>query len=1126
MTSGTPAFTRRLPYAHAVNGIGPTFMKNAAWRWSGMALAALTVLATTGAASAQGTLLLRQPALSSEHLAFVYAGDLWIANRDGSAPRRLTSHAAEENTPIFSPDGKRIAYAANYDDNTDVYVIDIAGGQPQRLTWHPAADVPLGWTPDASAVALVSNRETDQGRSGQLYHASVSGGLPHKQMDARIYRGAYDGDGQRLAYIAFGAGYNGLFGGSAGWRGYRGGTTPSIRILDRRNNTVTAIPGERVTDFNPFWLDGQVYFLSDREDNTFNLYRYDPASTAITRLSHETQWDIHSASGHDGTVVYEAGGALKQLHLGSGESRALPVQIAPDLPQLQPAWKSLATNIETIGLSPSGKRALITARGEVFSLPAKDGSPRNLSASDGQREYSALWSADGNQIAWIVDGRAGQTLVLADQYGKPAARRYPLGPHFYTLLAWHTEKKRIAFSDNHLGLHSIDLGSGVITDIASAARRDNVEAAFSPDGQWLAYTHELPNFNRDLLLHAFASGKSQRVSDGMADVAAPTFSRDGKVLYFAASTNSGPIQVGLNMSSQERPYRAAIYAAVLTADGRSPLAPRSGDENAGDEKDDTNNTKDDGKADDKKPAPVTIALAGIAARIVSLPVPEGNYSLLQIGHDNNLYFLEQPQPGATVAPPDTAPEQGSQLRRFEFKTGELTTVLKDLGDFRISADGKKVIVRLPADTLAIAELGKDKELKPEPVDLGGLRLRIDPRVEWAQIFDDVWRMEKEYFYADNLHGLDWDAVYARYRPLLAHVGRREDLNQLLVEMIAELQVGHNRVGVGDVYKGNGAKVGLLGANFSIEHGRYRIGRVYDGERWNPFLRGPLATPGNAAKDGEYLLAIAGQPLRASDNLFARLQNTIGQQISLRVGPYADGRNARDIVVRPIASEAELRLWSWVERNRAWVDQASGGKVGYIYLPNTAGAGYTFFNRMFFNQIDKQALIIDERGNGGGQAANYIVEMLSRRHLSGWKDRDGLPYNTPAGAVHGPKLMLIDQDAGSGGDYLPYAFRELGIGPLLGKRTWGGLIGIYSNPALIDGGTLSVPFFRFYDGKGQWRVENEGVAPDIDVELDPLASNAGRDSQLERASAEILKLLAAWQDDVPRQPPPLPMQLGH
>lgn len=1088
----------------------------------GLALLALASSSSALAAD-DATLLLRQPALSADHLAFVYAGDLWLAQRDGSAPRRLTSHVAEENTPIFSPDGKQIAFAGSYDDNIDVYVISVDGGQAKRLTWHPGADIPLDWTADGRAVALVSARETDHGRSGQLYHVAVSGGLPVKQMEARIYRGSYDADGKRFAYIPFGAGYNGLFGGSAGWRGYRGGTTPSINILEVGAQKLTRIPGERVTDFNPFWLDGKLYFLSDREDVTFNLYRYDPASAAIERLTQEKVWDVRSAAGHDHSVVFEVGGALKQLDLNSGAIAAINVHVAPDLPQLQPGWKSVAGNIESFDVSPSGKRALITARGDVFSVPVKDGSARNLSASAGVREYSAIWSSKGDQVAWIEESLDGQTLKLADQKGKLASRSYKLGPHFYTLLSWHPGKQRIAFADNHLGLFSIDLASGKVSTISTDARREQSDARFSPDGQWLAYTRELPNYNRQLFLYQFATGKSHPVSDAMADASAPAFSRDGKVLYFAASTNSGAVQVGLNMSSQERPYRAGVYATVLSADGDSPLAPRSGDEGDENKANADSDKKDAAKSKDKAAPEVVIDLGGLAARTEGLPVPEGNYAQLQVGDDGNLYILQRPQPGATAELPNTPEEKGSQLQRFDFKKMELKAVQADVGAFRISADGKHILLRGAGGKLSIAELGA--ELKPEAISLDGLRMKIDPRVEWAQIFDDVWRMEKEYFYADNLHGLDWDAVYQRYRPLLAHVGRREDLNQLLVEMISELRAGHNRVGGGDVYRSGSPKGGLLGANFSIDQGHYRIDRVYTGERWNPFLRGPLAAPGNQAKEGEYLLAVAGQPLSASDNLFERLQNTVDQQVSLRVGPRADGSGARDIVVTPIADERELRLWRWVENNRKWIDQASGGKVGYIYLPNTADAGYTFFNRMFFNQIDKQALIIDERSNSGGQAANYIVEMLSRRHLSGWKDRDGMPYNTPAGALHGPKLMMIDQDAGSGGDYLPYSFREFGIGPLLGTRTWGGLIGIYANPGLVDGGVVTVPFFRFYDTKGNWSVENEGVEPDIQVDLDPIATNAGRDNQLERASAEIQRMLDAWKDDVPRQPPPLPTELG-
>lgn len=1079
----------------------------------------LAALLGSAPALAQPTLLLHHPALSAEHLAFVYAGDLWLAGADGSEPRRLTSHPGDESEPYFSPDGQQIAFTANWDGNPDVYVIDVAGGQPRRLTWHPGADVAVGWRADGKDVAFVSTRETNQGRAGQLYHVAAGGGAPRKEMPARVYRGAWDASGQRFAYIAFGAGYNGLFGGTAGWRGYRGGTTPSIQILDRTGHTVTRVPGERVTDFNAFWLDGKVYFLSDREDDTFNLYRFDPATSRIERLTHERAWDVRSAAGHAHSVVYEVGGALKRLDLVAGSVQPLAIELHPDLPQLQPAWKSVAANIEAIDVSPSSKRALLTARGEVFSLPAKDGSPRNLSTSDGVREYSALWSPKGDRIAWVVDGMQGQRLRLGDQNGRALAQ-YELGPHFYNLLAWSGDGRRIAYADNHLGLHVIDLDGGRHTPISSDARRDNMEVAFSPDGHWLAYTRELPNFNRELYLHDFTLGQSYRIGDGMADVATPAFSRDGKVLYFAASTNTGPIQVGLNMSSQERPYRAGIYAAVLTRDGKAPNAPRSGDEGA----DDDGKTGAGDQDKEKKPTPpVQVDLAGIATRIVGLPIAEGNYSLLQTAADGNLYFLEQPQAGASVAPPETPDGKGNRLLRYDFKAGELKSVQDDVLAFRISADGKQMLLRPAPDKLAVAEIGK--ELKPETVDLGGLRMRIDPRREWAQIFDEAWRMEKEYFYAGNLHGLDWDAVYKRYRPLLAHVGRREDLNTLIVQMIAELRVGHNRSGGGDIYKGVGNKVGLLGADFTIDAGRWRIAKVYDGGRWNPFLHGPLAMPGNAAKAGEYLLALDGVALGAEDNLFERLQNRVGQQTRLRVGPRADGSGARDIVVQPIEAENELRLWDWVEHNRRQVADATDGKVGYVYLPNTAGAGYTFFNRMFFAQIDKQALIIDERGNGGGQAANYIVETLSRRHLSGWKDRDGLTYNTPAGALHGPKLMLIDQDAGSGGDYLPYAFRQLGIGPLLGKRTWGGLIGIYTNPSLVDGGTLTVPFFRFYDARGHWSVENEGVAPDIDIDLDPLASNAGRDSQLERAIEEIGFLLDKYEDDVPRTAPPLPTEAG-
>lgn len=1096
------------------------------------------------AAQDEHTRLLRDPDISDSHLVFVYAGDLWLAERDGSDPRRLTSHPAEENSPIFSPDGRHIAFAAEYEGNTDVYVISVEGGQPQRLTWHPGGDTPVDWTSDGSAVAFVSSRETDHGRSGQLYHASLEGGLPARQMEARFFRGAYDENAERLAYIDHGSGYNGLFGGTAGWKGYRGGTTPSIRVLDIAEQTFVEVPGERVTDFNIFWLDGKIHFLSDRDgngdDKDFNLFRFDPDSERIDKLTDESEFDIMAAAGHGDTVVYETGGHLKQLDLASGDVETLEISLNPDLPQLRPGWESVAGNVQGIDISPNGKRAVITARGEVFTVPADKGSTRNLSDTEAVREYPALWSPDGSQVAWIVESLEGQTLKVVDQKGMEAPQSFELGPDFYALEAWHAETGRIVFSDNHLGLHFIELDDGAVETIAVNTRRSGFDVSFSPDGRWLAYNYEQPNFHADLAVHDFDSGESTVITDGMADVASPAFDPKGKYLYFAASTNSGPVQVGLNMTSQEHPYRAGLYAAVLAADGESPLAPETGDEavdgdngdngdsesgdqdnGSEDNDDEANGDKNNGDKENETPK-VVIDFEGLQQRIVGLPVAEGNYSALQVAGNGNLFYLESPQPGESNRPPGESSAADNELKRFDFEKREANTVRRGVQAFRIAAAGKHMLLQMSGNGLAIAKIGK--KIDPERLDTSNMRMYVDPRVEWAQIFDEAWRMQQQYFYADNLHGLDWDSVYDKYQPMVAHAGRREDLNAILVEMIAELHAGHNRVGGGDVHRENGVSVGLLGANFEIADGRYRLARVYSGESWNPFLRGPLTEPGNEAAEGEYILAINGDALTAEDNIFRMLQNTEDKQTTLTVGPTADGNDAREIVVTPTDSEGALRLWNWIERNRRQVAEATDGRVGYIYLPNTAGAGYTFFNRMFFNQVDKEALIIDERANGGGQAANYIVEVLSRRHLSTWKDRDGLPYNTPAGALHGPKTMLIDQDAGSGGDYLPYTFRHLEIGELIGTRTWGGLIGISTNPPLVDGGFMTVPFFRFIDADGDWSVENEGVAPDIEVELDPVATNNGRDTQLERAIEHIKAELETYQSPVPPVPV-LPTELG-
>jgi tricorn protease len=795
---------------------------------------------------------------------------------------------------------------------------------------------------------------------------------------------------------------------------------------------------------------------------------------------------------------------------------------------------------------------LITARGDVFSVPVKDGSVRNLTATSGVREADALWSKDGQRVAYLSDEGGHQTLLIRDAAGLTQPIRHPLGTMgYFTLLGWSPDERRIAFQDNHLRLYALDLNGDAVTLVDSSPRRAAFNPAFSPDGQWIAYTVEGANYLTRVRLHHFADDQTADLADRFVQTDHPVFGGEG-LLYFTASIDAGPSRASLDMSTQERPLRNAIFAAVLAADGKSPLAPKTGDDEPPAAKDKHAKDKDKHKDKDKDkdrhdqdedgggshdkagsasgdgttdpaPKPTRIDLQGLSERFVPIPVAERHYGNLIVASDGALFYLARRQPGATTEPPGPAAEADGELFRYSFEDRAEKSLKSHLLDVSASADHKKLLLTLAEGKLEVADANEKMESKP--VDLSGLRLLVDPRQEWHQIFDEAWRMEQQYFYDPNMHGLDWKAVRARYEPLLPYVQRREDLNELLIEMIGELQVGHNRISGGDVDNERPESVGLLGADFRIENNQYRIARIYRGDRWNPFLVGPLAAAGVDAAEGDAILAVNGHALDGSINLFSLLAATVDQQVSLTLSRDGTAKAAHTVVVIPIASETGLRQWEWVQRNRDYVDRHSGGRVAYVYLPDTADGGFTFFNRMFFAESDKEALIVDDRRNSGGQAANYVLEMLSRKYLSGWKDRDGLIFNTPAAAIYGPKVMLIDQDAGSGGDYFPYGFRYLGLGKLIGSRTWGGLIGISVNPPLIDGGKLTVPFFRMFTPEGQWRVENEGVAPDMDVALDPIAVNEGRDPQLDAAIAEVLEELKSAKPIPSKSAPPMPTQVG-
>ncbi|WP_333606803.1 S41 family peptidase [Arsukibacterium sp.] len=1072
-----------------------------------LALCALFALSQIAQAS-DSTRLLRQPDVSQDHLVFVYGGNLWLTDRQGQQPRQLTSHLASEFAPRFSPDGQWIAFSASYDNNTDVYVMPVSGGTATRLTWHPAADIVNGWSADGTKVLFASNREVANSRSNQLFQVPLTGGFEQKVMEAVAFEGRWSADGKKLAYRPNNMAYSG----SSGWRLHRGGSTPPVWIIDIEQQQLEKIPHPNANEFNPFWLGEQVYFLSDRDDVAVNLYRYQQQN--VQQLTFLTDWDIKSASGYGNTVVYEAGGYLYELDLTNQQSRRINVQINTQSAQRRPQWKDASKTLTSARLSTTGQRVLLSARGDIFTVPVTDGSTRNLTQSSGVREFDALWSHDGKKIAYLSDEGNKHQLVVINQDGSGRPEVIALGEKgYFNLLAWSPDNQLLVYQDNHLNLYSYDFRRKRSLQLDQSQRRHSVRVSFSADSRYLAYTVVGSNYFSQIKLYDFVTLRNELLTDGMSHADHPAFSQD--YLYFTASVNTGPSQVGLDLSTRERPIRHGIYAMVLAAKGKSPLLPKTGDEVI-------NKAEEPKKELDNKGKAVRIDLAGISDRIVGLPLPERNYSQLSVASDGALLYLEWPQSGASNEPPNGQAQRAS-LQRFDAKERKSEVIAKELDDYHLSPDGKKLLLISRPNRLQIA----DASAKPEPkaIDLSAVSSFVQPQQEWQQIFNDAWRMQQEYFYDANMHGIDWQGVYDKYRPMLKYVQRREDLNEVLVEMIAELQVGHNRIGGGDVHQESSTNVGLLGVDLVLNNQHYQISRVYQGDRWSPFLKAPLAVPGASAKAGDLILAINGVELTARQNIYQLLDNTVGKQVQLTLADDARGRNRRTITVEPIANDSQLRLWHWVEQNRQLVNEQTGGKVAYVYLPNTADGGFYFFNRMFFAQVDRQALIIDERKNGGGQAANYITEILGRPFLSGWKDRTGLGFTTPGGGIYGPKTMLIDQDAGSGGDFLPWSFMRLGLGKTIGTRTWGGLIGISANPPMIDGGFHVVPFFRFYTPDGEWRVENEGVAPDIEVELDPIAVNNGIDVQLERAIEHTLGELKANPPPDHSQAPAMPTKLG-
>jgi len=1109
-------------------------------------------------AQAEQPTLFRQPAISRTDIVFSYAGDLWMVSKTGGDTRRLTTGTGIESNPYFSPDGSMIAFTGEYDGNTDVYIVPAAGGVPKRLTYHPSLDVVSGWTPDGRSVMFSSTRSASANFS-RLYTFPVDGGgLPNEIPLPMANRGWLSPDSQFIAYEP-------LTQWQGDWKHYKGGQTQPIWIAKLSDSTIEKVPRENSNDKCPMWIGDKVYFLSDRSGGTVSLFSFDTKSKKVEQMIDNKGLDIKYASANADTIVYEQFGAIYTIDASSKSPKKVDIRVAGDFPGVRPRYEKVGARIANAAISPTGVRALFEARGEIISAPADKGDTRNLTNTTNVMERDPAWSPDGKWIAYFSDESGEYMLHLRDQTGMGDVKKIALGdaPNFYSSPVWSPDSKKIAYNDNRVNLWYVDIekGTNVKVDTNPFGTLDDVlEPSWSPDSRWLTYVKQLDNRLRAVYLYSLDKRQTNQATDGFGDARYIVFDKSGKYVFFTASTNVGPTISFADLSGIDHQTSRNVYAIVLRNDIPSPLAPESDEEKIAPEKPDTpppgvtptptpmptvtptpaptpptnptdtpapnptetpaNATPADKSTDKTSPTPIPtpapkkeveptrIDLDGIDQRVISIAqIPTRNYNALYAGKPGILYISEIPQAAPTVGA-----TPGLTIQKFDLDKRKLEEVKTGVQNFLVSANGEKMLFQQgPAWNLNSTTI----PTRPGEgiVKTNDMETYVDPRAEWRQMFNEIWRGERDFFYDPNLHGLDIEKAKRLYEPYLDVVANRDDLNYLFREMLNQITVGHMFIGGGDQQRPTFVSGGLLGADYKIENGRYRFVRVYNGENWNPQLRAPLTAPGVNVKAGEYLLAVGGREVRATDNIFKFFESTAGKQIVIKVGANADGKDAREVTVVPTGSESGLRNLAWIEDNRRAVDKMSGGKLGYVYIPNTSGAGYTSFNRYFFAQTNKQGAVIDERFNGGGLLADYVVEYLNRAQLGRIAFRDGKDWNVPAGAIYGPKAMIINELAGSGGDAMPWFFKKLNVGALVGKRTWGGLVAAAGIPTLMDGGSVRAPNGAVYGLKGEWEVENVGVAPDIEVEYDPAMWRQGRDPQLEKS---VEYLLGELQKNPPKE----------
>ncbi len=1126
-------------------------------------LAAFLFTAFVVQAQAPGnqTRLLRTPTVSATQIAFAYANNIWTVPRAGGSARRITSFQGQTTNPHFSPDAKWIAFSGEYAGNLDVYVVAAEGGEPRRLTWHPGADLAQGWTADGKSVVFSSTRASSAPSGApRFWTVPAEGGIEEPLPLPRAYQGKISADGTHVAYRM-----------NNSWdeerRNYRGGQNRPIWIVDLKSFDLVSPPWTDSKDMDPVWIDDTVFFISDR-DGVANVWSYQTKTKKLTQVTKFADFDVKTLDSGAGAVVFEQAGYVHELDPRSGKEHIVNITAAGDFPWMMPNWTDVTGRLTNMALSPTGKRVVVEARGEIFTIPAEKGDVRNLTNSSGSAERDPAWSPDGKYVSYFSDKSGEYKLVIEAQDGLTPPREITLEhpTHYYTP-SWSPDSKKILFSDTNLKVWVLDVASGqakVVGNDPWMVPSRTLNPVWSPDSKWVAYASRLKSMFHAVFVSNVETGESKQITDGLADAVWPAWDASGKYLWFLASTDFGLRSQWLDMTSYDHDETFGLYLAVLKKAEASPLLPESDEDKGvgsatpgpggggrggrpatGTDEPSTDTPQTDQPQTPRRPRPlvtVQIDFDGLQQRIVSIPgVPERQYSELHAGVDGTVYYLEAGRNQGGGGGGAGAGGGGSELWRYRLSDRRATTFVTGVTAYDVSADGHKLLYRAsgagggggrgpgaagagpPVPSLFLVDADRNPPTAGQGRLAISLRMYLEPKEEFKQIFNEGWRNQRDYLYVPNMHGADWPKMKEMYGQLLPYVMHRADLNYLLDMMGAEIAIGHSFVRGGDMPGVPQSIGGLLGADFTIENGRYRVARIYDNESWNPELRAPLAAPGANVSVGDYILAINGIELRAPDNINRLLDGTANRQTSLTVNSTPTMEGARHVTVIPVANEQGLRTRAWVEANRRLVDKLSDGQLAYVYVPSTGQPGYASFNRYYFSQQEKKGAIIDERYNSGGSAADYIIDVL-QRDFDGYFNNvagDRYPFTSPSAGIWGPKVMIVNEMAGSGGDLMPWMFKHRKVGVVVGKRTWGGLVHTADTPTFIDGGSMIAPRGGFFTRENKWAVENEGTAPDIDVENWPKDVIAGRDPQLERAVQEAMQMLKAHPVDRATKEPPAP-----